>query len=93
MQTGAWVQDRSGLLAVPTDGWSPHPGPSRFRHLGVVKIQMPPGQSMGGMMTKTPDMAHIPNAWLPYFRCPTRIPPPSASRPRRGTFALHHLKA
>jgi predicted enzyme related to lactoylglutathione lyase len=26
--------------------------------------------SMGGMMTKTPDMAHLPNAWLNYFRVP-----------------------
>ena len=22
------------------------------------------------MMTKTPDMAHLPNAWLPYFLVP-----------------------
>jgi uncharacterized protein len=26
--------------------------------------------SMGGMMTKTPDMAQLPNAWLIYFRVP-----------------------
>jgi uncharacterized protein len=26
--------------------------------------------SMGGMMTKTPDMAQIPNSWLLYFRVP-----------------------
>jgi predicted enzyme related to lactoylglutathione lyase len=26
--------------------------------------------SMGGMMTKTPDMAQIPNSWLMYFRVP-----------------------
>ena len=24
--------------------------------------------SMGGMMTKTPDMAQVPTSWLPYFR-------------------------
>jgi predicted enzyme related to lactoylglutathione lyase len=28
------------------------------------------GHSLGGMMTKTPDMAQVPNAWLPYFRVP-----------------------
>ena len=26
--------------------------------------------SLGGMMTKTPDMAHVPNSWLVYFRVP-----------------------
>jgi predicted enzyme related to lactoylglutathione lyase len=26
--------------------------------------------SLGGMMTKTPDMAQMPNAWLIYFRVP-----------------------
>jgi uncharacterized protein len=26
--------------------------------------------SMGGMITKSPDMAHLPNAWLIYFRVP-----------------------
>jgi predicted enzyme related to lactoylglutathione lyase len=25
---------------------------------------------IGGMMAKTPDMAHIPNSWLPYFLVP-----------------------
>jgi predicted enzyme related to lactoylglutathione lyase len=26
--------------------------------------------SLGGMMTKTPDMASMPNAWMVYFRVP-----------------------
>jgi hypothetical protein len=26
--------------------------------------------SMGGIMTKTPDMAHVPNSWLAYFLVP-----------------------
>lgn len=40
--------------------------------MGVYRMfgRRGPGQSMGGMMTKTPDMAHIPNCWLPYFLVP-----------------------
>jgi uncharacterized protein len=38
--------------------------------MGVYRMFGRSGTSMGGMMNKAPDMAHIPNSWLPYFRVP-----------------------
>ena len=38
--------------------------------MGVYRMFGRTAQSIGGMMTKTPDMAHLPNAWLLYFRVP-----------------------
>lgn len=38
--------------------------------MGVYRMFGRSAQSIGGMMTKTPDMAHIPNTWLMYFRVP-----------------------
>ena len=38
--------------------------------MGVYRMFGRSSQSMGGMMTKTSDMAQVPNAWLLYFRVP-----------------------
>ena len=50
-------------------GWKPTEAMD-MGPMGVYRMFGRSTQSMGGMMTKTPDMAHIPNAWLPYFRVP-----------------------
>jgi uncharacterized protein len=38
--------------------------------MGVYRMFGRSHGSLGGMMTKTPDMAQVPNAWLLYFRVP-----------------------
>jgi uncharacterized protein len=52
-------------------GWKPTEAMD-MGPMGVYRMfgRRGPGQSMGGMMTKTPDMAQIPNCWLPYFLVP-----------------------
>lgn len=52
-------------------GWKPTESMD-MGEMGVYRMfgRRGPGQSMGGMMTKTPDMAQIPNCWLPYFLVP-----------------------
>jgi predicted enzyme related to lactoylglutathione lyase len=50
-------------------GWQPTEAMD-MGPMGVYRMFGRTGQSMGGMMAKTPDMAHIPNAWLPYFLVP-----------------------
>lgn len=50
-------------------GWAPTEAMD-MGPMGVYRMfgRKGPKESMGGMMTKTPDMASIPNTWLPYFR-------------------------
>jgi predicted enzyme related to lactoylglutathione lyase len=52
-------------------GWKPTESMD-MGPMGVYRMfgRRGPGQSMGGMMTKTPDMAQVPTSWLPYFLVP-----------------------
>ncbi len=52
-------------------GWAPTESMD-MGPMGVYRMfgREASGPSMGGMMTKTPDMAQVPNVWLPYFRVP-----------------------
>ena len=60
-------------------GWQPTEAMD-MGPMGVYRMFGRTGQSMGGMMTKTPDRP-IPTL-APYFRVPDVQPPPSASSPR-----------
>ena len=78
-----YTTDNVAAMAFYGDlfGWKPTEAMD-MGPMGVYRMfgRRGPGQSMGGMMTKTPDMAHIPNAGCRTSWCPTCTPPPSASR-------------
>jgi uncharacterized protein len=50
-------------------GWKPTESMD-MGQMGVYRMFGRSSQSIGGMMTKTPDMAQVPNAWVIYFRVP-----------------------
>jgi uncharacterized protein len=50
-------------------GWKPTESMD-MGGMGVYRMFGRSSESMGGMMTKTPDMAQVPTTWLLYFRVP-----------------------